>query len=108
VVAEMILKGLIDWLGMQDQNAVVTDGFGKPHTDRGYYTDLAFDPVEKTTFGEMLKYAKDACGKTFDGWKGGEYGMHDYTTCRIGYFGENGEEITSAHFKLWLLTACTK
>jgi len=32
----MILKGLIDWLGMQDQNAVVTDGFGKAQSERGY------------------------------------------------------------------------
>lgn len=101
----MILKDLLEWLEQQDKSSVVTDGFGKPHTDRGYYTDIAFDPVEKTTFGEMLAHAKYANGATFEGYKGGDFSMHDYTTCRIGRWGSSGEEITSAHLKLWLLTA---
>lgn len=104
----MKLKDLIDWLKQQDEKSVVTDGFGSPHCDRGYYEHLAFDPVEQTTFGEMLKHAKAANGKTFTGWKGGDYKMHDYTTCKIGIHGECGEEITTAHCRLWLLTANAK
>lgn len=101
----MILKDLLEWLEQQDKSAVVTDGFGEPHTDRGYYTDLAFDPVKKTTFGEMLFHAKRANGERFEGYKGGDFLMHDYTKCKIGEWGISGEEITSAHLKLWLLTA---
>ncbi len=66
---------------------------------------LAFSPTEKTTFGEMLKHAKSALGETFEGWKGGDYTMDEYTDCHIGEYGTCGEEITTAHFRLWILTA---
>jgi len=101
----MQLQYLIEWLEKQDQMATVKDGFGSPHSDRGYYEDLGFDPVEETTFGAMLAHAKAAMGATFPGWKGGEFTMHSYTDCHIGEYGNCGEEITSAHLKLWLLTA---
>lgn len=101
----MTLKELIAWLEQQDPDMVVVDGFGRPHCDRARYKDLAFDPVKKTTFGEMLKYAKSANGNVFFGWKGGEYQMHEDTDCRIGYSGMSSEEITTEHFELWLLTA---
>ena len=101
----MYLKELIEWLEKQDPKATAKDGFGSPHSDRGYYEDLGFDPAEETTFGAMLKHAKAAMGATFTGWKGGEFTMHEYTDCRIGECGTCGEEITSAHLKLWLLTA---
>ena len=101
----MCLKELIEWLEQQDQSATVKDGFGSPHSDRGNYENLAFNPVEETTFGAMLKHAKSAMGATFIGWKGGEFTMDEYTYCHIGENGVCGEEITSAHLKLWLLTA---
>ena len=65
----MHLKELIEWLEKQDPKATVKDGFGSPHSDRGYYEDLGFDPVEETTFGEMLAHAKSAMGATFTGWR---------------------------------------
>ena len=33
----MVLKQLIEWLEKQDQNMVIKDGFGSPHSDRGRY-----------------------------------------------------------------------
>jgi hypothetical protein len=101
----MYLEDLINFLKEQDPKLIVNDGFGYPHSDRGSYENLAFDPVEKTTFGEMLKHADSAVGKTFKGWKGGDFKMDLYTSCYIGKYGECGEPITSAHFKLWKLTA---
>lgn len=101
----MYLAELIAWLEQQDKEAVVKDGFGSPHTDRGDYHDLAFDPAETTTFGEMLEKARISVGATFMGWKGGDFTMSGYSTVKIGEFGVTGEHITSAHLKLWLLTA---
>lgn len=101
----MYLKELIEWLEQQDPKANVKDGFGSPHSDRGFYEDLAFDPVAYTTFGEMLAHARAANGATFTGYKGGEFQMHEYTSCHIGKYGYCGEQITSAHLKLWILTA---
>lgn len=101
----MRLGKLIAWLEQQDQTSTVKDGFGSPHSDRGDYSELGFSPEAETTFGEMLKHAKSAMGATFTGWKGGEFEMHEYTPCHIGEYGDCGEEITSAHLKLWTITA---
>lgn len=98
----MNLGELIEWLEKQDPDTVVKDGFGTPHSDRGDYSELAFKPVEKTTFGEMLKNARAADGATFYGWKGGEFEMGEWTPVHIGEYGECGVDITEAHFKNWL------
>jgi len=104
----MYLRDLIEWLEQQDQNADVIDGFGSPHSERGYYEKLAFKPVPITTFGQMLTHAKSALGKTFSGYKGGEYLMDEYTKCCIGEYGTFGEDITSIHLKYWALNSQRK
>lgn len=104
MMANMTLGTLIEWLEKQNQNLVVNDGFGSPHSDRGDYSELAFKPLPKAKIGDMLKYAKSAIGKTFVGWKGGEYKMDLHTSVYIGEYGDCGEEITTIHFKYWLLT----
>ncbi len=101
----MILKELIEWLEGQDKKDVIQDGFGSPHSDRGYYENLAFDPVPETTIGEMLKHAKSAKGEVFIGWKGGNFKMTEYTEVFIGGHGRCGEPINSANLKLWELLA---
>jgi len=101
----MRLRELIEWLERQDAERTVMNGFGEPHSDRGDYSLLAFEPVKVTTFGEMLAHAAAAEGRTFTGWKGGEYVMNGDTRCRIGKWGECGEDITRAHLELWLTGA---
>lgn len=68
-------------------------GFGKPHSYRGYYEDLAFEPVRNTTVGAMLKAAKGALEKTFEGYKGGDFTMTKDTHCWIAEWGGTGEPI---------------
>jgi hypothetical protein len=97
----MYLKDLIANLEKMDQSRIVKIGFGEPHTDRGYYENLAFDPAEDVTIGSMLEHAKSAHGKTFVGWKGGDYKMGDYTEVLIGEFGKCGEYISELHIKYW-------
>jgi hypothetical protein len=101
----MILYALIKWLEKQDLDCVVEYGFGSPHSDRGNYYNLAFNPVKCTTFRDMLRHARSAYGSTFTGWKGGDFLMNSDTECFIGEYGVCGELITSAHLKLWQLTA---
>lgn len=86
----MGLGELIEFLEKQDPEKVVPLGFGKPHSYRGIYEDLAFEPVENVTIGEMLRDAKYALGKTFYGYKGGEYTMHEYSDVWISPYGEGG------------------
>lgn len=101
----MDLGELIKWLEGQPSDAEVMDGFGSPHSDRGSYEDLAFEPVGTTTIGEMLTHARSAMGKTFSGYKGGDFTMNEYTTVKIGHWGSCGEEITTHTLKYWAITA---
>lgn len=103
--ANMNLGELIKWLEKQNPELIVKDGFSSPHSDRGDYSELAFTPQKESKIGDMLRFAKSALGSTYTGWKGGKFEMQDYTSVYIGEFGSCGEEITSTHFKYWLLTA---
>jgi len=101
-----MLKDLIDWLEQQDPELTVPYGFGEPNSYRGYYEDCAFTPRENVTFGEMLNHAKSALGKTFIGYKGGEYKMTEYTDCWIAEYGSTeSDQIGPTMMKLWLSCA---
>lgn len=104
----MTLHELTDWLEKQDPKLVVKDGFGSPHSDRGYYENLAFTPQHEGVIGSMLEYAKMANGAVFYGYKGGDYKMGSGTKVFIGEWGSCGESITSTHFKYWLETGRAK
>lgn len=67
---------------------VLSFGFGNPHSWRGDYCDLAFEPKENVPIKEMLSDAKKCIGMTFTGYKGGEFTMADYTQVWFDYYGE--------------------
>lgn len=96
---------LIEWLESQDGEMVVRDGFSTPHSDRGSYDELAFSPEKESKIADMLMHAKSAVGATFEGWKGGEFTMHEHTPVYIGDYGSCGEPITPTLFKYWALSA---
>ena len=98
------LGKLIEWLEEQDPDLIVKDGFSHPHSDRGCYEELAFDPEPEARLGDMLVFAKSALCFAFEGWKGGHYEMNENTPVHIGFFGNCGDPITPHHFKYWLLT----
>ena len=89
----MTLARLIEVLESAPRDMVVKRGFSGPHSYRGYYDQLAFKHEPNTTVGEMLECAKSANGKTFTGYKGGEYEMNGETTVNIANYGCCGEEI---------------
>ena len=91
----MTLGELISALEAADSNAVVRNGFDHPHSYRGYYEDLAFEPSGETRVGDMLVNAEDALDKTFEGYKGGDYEMGKYTECWLASYGSCGETIGS-------------
>jgi hypothetical protein len=99
----MYLLNLIEFLQARDPSQTVRIGFGKPHSYRGYYDELAFEPVRDTTVGAMLEAAQSANGRTFTGYKGGDYTMGDYTNCWLAQWGEASQEsigITLLQFML--------
>lgn len=86
------LGEVIARLEREDPAKPVAVGFARPHSYRGYYAELAFEVERDTTVGDMLAAARSALGATFEGWKGGDYEMSEYTTCWLvreeGYTGE--------------------
>jgi hypothetical protein len=69
-------------------------GLGKPHSYRGYYDWLAFELVLDTTVIEMLRVAEDTNGRTFSGWKGGEFVMSASTPIYVAWRGDCGVDLT--------------
>ena len=69
---------------------------GEAHSYRGYYIDLAFAPLydtEPRTVKEALKEALLAHGKTFEGYKGGEFTMEGDTPVWYSHYGTCGPAI---------------
>ncbi len=89
----MTLDQLISALEAAPQDLLVPIGFACPHSYRGYYKDLAFEPKVDTTVGEMLACARSALGQTFEGYKGGEYTMRGHTDVWFAHQGFTGEAI---------------
>lgn len=85
------LGDLIDRLEREPDHEVPV-GFDNPHSYRGYYEQLAFEPRANTTVGAMLTAARSADGATFTGWKGGKYVMDRDTECWISYRGMAGAD----------------
>ena len=97
----MILEDLILELKKRDPNKAVKNGFGEGMSWRGSYDEAAFDPVENTTFGEMLEHAESLLGTEQQGYKGGDFIMHGYVDTHIASYSQIGEPITSFNFKYW-------
>lgn len=87
----MTLIELIDALKTLPQDKVVRWGFDHPHSWRGIYAELAFEPAENVTIGSMLACAKEALGKTYQGYKGGDFVMDEHTDVRIAYAGSGDD-----------------
>lgn len=69
-------------------------GAGSAHAYRGIaaapsirFADLGFEPRRNVTVAEMLDEARAALGRSYPGWKGGGFLMHEFVECHIA---ENG------------------
>lgn len=88
------LKELIEILEKQDQDIVLSIGLGCPHSYRGYYECLAFEPEKDVKVADMVKMVKKQMGVVHTGWKGGEYRMGLYTECYFAWHGDTGVALT--------------
>jgi len=86
----MGLGELIAALSGANQEHIAPMGFGTPMSWRGDYSQLAFAPAVNVTVASMLANARSALGKTFIGYKGGEFKMHEFVDCYIDEYGESG------------------
>lgn len=80
-----------------------------PHSYRGYYKELAFEPcVDAVTVGELLADAERANGTTFCGWKGGDFLMTEETTVWIAFEGNLGQPLTDLALRFILQNPDTR
>lgn len=83
----MTLDEYINLLEKYPRDRKVKKGLGNPDSWRGSYEELAFEPVEDTTIGEMIDCAREVNGKVLTGYKGGDYLMEGITTINVDYHG---------------------
>ena len=90
--SQFSLNDLIDRLEQLPQDMPIL--LGEAESYRGYYMDLAFVPLGKPrTVKEALKEALLAHGKTFEGYKGGEFTMEGDTPVWYSHYGSCGPAI---------------
>jgi len=89
----MTLGELIAKLKRHDPAKIVRLGFCNPHSYRGDYHSLAFEPAENVAVGEMLQCAERALGDTFSGYRGGLFTMQKITGVYLAKRGYEGEEL---------------
>lgn len=103
----MELKTLIEYLRREPEDKIIREGFHKPHSYRGYYDQLAFQPLENARVGDMLAAAESCIGRVFFGYKGGEYTMNKNSDCWISEYGRTGDELSERLLRYMLADEVT-
>jgi hypothetical protein len=106
VPAHLSLGELIGRLDQEDREHPgkrIKIGFVNPHSYRGYYEQLAVEISYDVAVADMLYDAKTALCATFQGWKGGDYTMRDYTQVwLVDEPGDCGESLGAVFLELLL------
>lgn len=98
----LTLGQIIDRLKRCDPGQEVPLGFYGPHSYRGDYHELAFEPKRDTTVAAMLHEAEYALGAEFGGYKGGVYTMDADTSVWLAVYGDLGESLGAVLLELML------
>lgn len=95
---QLTLGQLIESLRKMPPDTKISPALTRPHSYRGYYSDLSFmakEEGEATTAAELLEKCEVALGATFCGYKGGDYFMGPESPLWIAEYGCCGERIMS-------------
>lgn len=88
---QMTLGAMIERLESLPSDLLI--GLGEPHSYRGYYSDLAFEAVTPAPAANLLADCMDAMGKSFTGYKGGDYYMHAGVPVWVSEYGSCGVKL---------------
>tara|TARA_R110002012_G_scaffold185098_1_gene351687 strand:- start:1294 stop:1629 length:336 start_codon:yes stop_codon:yes gene_type:complete len=81
----MSLGRLIKALESCPEGAVFKEGFSNPHSYRGDYYELAVEPTFDVTREEMLACLQSVLNTELEGYKGGEFIMHEDVDVYLAY-----------------------
>lgn len=87
------LGDIADAFAALDPGTVLPIGLADPHSYRGYYQELAVELCGPTTAGEIATMLKGCIGRTFEGYKGGDYTMRRFTDVYIAEYGSAGGDM---------------
>jgi len=94
---QMTLGKLIAALETMPQDAPVAN-LHNAHSYRGYYSDLAFEPAHGTRpASELLAECRNAMGRVFQGYKGGDFMMGETTPVWVACYGCCGDKLIAVH-----------
>jgi len=100
---EMSIKEIIDFLSEYDKDRLVENGWYNCCSYRGYYQCLAVEKADfPVTTEAMINTLRDAIGKTFTGYKGGEFLMDEDAGVFYAEYGRTGPPITKPFLKTLL------
>jgi hypothetical protein len=92
---QMTLGELVSRLSSLPQDAKVEGMSSEAISYRGYYSEIAF-LHGSSTVGEILETAKDSIGRTYQGYKGGDFVMQKNTPVWVSDYGtSSGLQIMS-------------
>lgn len=99
----MTIGQFMNVLKVLDKNTIITNvKLSDYGSDRGDYYDfyLGESENESTKVGDILDLLTEkVVGKTFYGYKGGEFTMTEETEIRLGAYGSSGYSINGILFK---------
>jgi hypothetical protein len=106
---QLTLGKFIDLLRTLPQDRTIA-GIGSPDSYRGYYDDLAFRPTsEVRTVADVLNMLLVECmGRTFCGYKGGDYLMGEHTPLWIAEYGDCGDKLVALNVDASPITPVTQ
>lgn len=95
---QVTLGELIDHLRTLGERSTVSFSTGggptKPHSYRGYYSDLAFEPSgENVQAAKLLEDCVSILGSYFEGYKGGMFLMDEDTPVWCATYGDTGRPV---------------
>lgn len=89
------IKEITDYLKGFDENTEINLTLSNPHSNRGDYSNIGFNhSFETGTVKGIIEELTYVIGKTFYGYKGGEFEMCEYSEVYLSEYGGVGEPLT--------------
>ncbi len=80
-------------LGLLPNSAILSQGLKNPHSYRGDYEQLAFEPCGEMTVADVIEVIEEGLLDTHAGYKGGAYKMSEDSDVFVAFEGCTGSSM---------------